>query len=212
MTEEPRPMRLFVAIDLPWSWKEALGTLQDDMRAVLEADEVARNVRMRWSRPEGIHLTLQFLGNVDPERAEAIGEALASAVPEPPAFSLSIHRAGSFSDGRAPRVVLATLGGDTKALYALQQRVETWLASAGFPRERRAYQPHLTLGRLPEEATQGERERVATLTNAVARQQVDAFEVREIVLMQSFLGPGGSRYERLLSVPGSPLQTPDQHL
>lgn len=212
MTNEPRSMRLFVAIDPPSSWKDALAALQDEMRQALAADEIARNLRVRWSRPEGIHLTLKFLGNVATDRLETIRHALESAVPEAPGFSLHVAGVGTFSDGRAPRVVLATLGGDTKELHKLHERIETWLAGARIPRERRSFHPHLTLGRLPEGATRAQRERLVQLTSLPLPSSLRAFEVSEIVLMESFLGPGGSRYERLLTVPSAPLQTPDQHL
>jgi 2'-5' RNA ligase len=198
-------LRLFVAIDLPEEWKQALSQLQGEMQAALTTDAATSSVRVRWVRPEGLHLTLKFLGEVPRDRLSSIESALTSAVPEPPGFVVTIGRTGSFSDRRAPRVVWAGIqlrdDPQQRALFALEERVETWLASAGFPRERRGSQPHLTLGRLPESMSPQTREAVARITNAFATPEVAPFSVKRVHLMRSHLGPGGSRYERLSEYP-----------
>ncbi len=200
---QERP-RLFVAIDLPDEWKQGLSELQDAMRAALTPafGNDGGAPRLRWTRPEGIHLTLKFLGETPAARVPAIDAALASAVPDAPGFTLGLGRAGSFSDRRAPRVILATLSGETEPLRLLAERIDTWLASAGFQRERRSFQPHLTLARLPNDLSQPVRQRIADLTNAVPLPQLDAFRVERVILMRSYLGPGGARYEHVATFPG----------
>ncbi len=144
-----KAMRLFVAVDLPTGWKDALGELQERMRRAIETELSRSPPKVRWVRPEGIHLTLKFLGEVDPGRVGGIREALATAVPSPPALRLSLGGAGAFRDRRAPRVILATVSGETERLEELAQRVDLAMNSAGFERERRGFQPHLTLARMP---------------------------------------------------------------
>jgi len=195
-------LRLFVAIELPDAWKDALGRLQDDMRRALARDPSLKDLRLRWVRPENAHLTLKFLGEVEPERLAAIERALAGAVPGPPGVELGLLRAGSFHDRRAPRVIWVSLrAGD--ALRQLAERVETWLAAAGFPRDRRSFAPHLTLARLPEQVPPRLRERAAEITTACPLSSVPPFRVEFVSLMRSHLGPEGSRYERLGAFPRS---------
>jgi RNA 2',3'-cyclic 3'-phosphodiesterase len=205
-------VRLFIALDLPDTWKSALATLQDDMRTALHK-RFGDTVRPRWVRPEGIHLTLKFLGETPENRLDALSNALAAAVPDAPGFELTLGRAGSFSDRRAPRVILATVGGDTKPLTSLTERIETWLAAAGWPRERRAFHPHLTLARLPDTLDEATRRAVAEATTAIAPPLTSPWTVDHVYLIQSHLGPfsGGpgvasssdarARYERLAAFP-----------
>jgi 2'-5' RNA ligase len=211
-------LRLFVALELPDTWKQALHALQDESQASLAAHPETKAVRVRWVRPEGIHLTLKFLGQVPQERLEKIDWALRNAVAEPPRFDLTLGRAGSFSDRRAPRVIWAGITEptsfgprgilDTK-LYQLAEAIETWFAAAGFPRERRSFAPHLTLARLPEDLSPQLREAVAAITNASPAPRVSPFMVERVSLMRSQLSPGGARYERLAAYPDQPLQ-PDE--
>ncbi|HLF78264.1 MAG TPA: RNA 2',3'-cyclic phosphodiesterase [Dehalococcoidia bacterium] len=196
-------LRLFVAIELPDAWKEALGGLQEEMRTALAKDPAVSGVRVRWVRPEGIHLTLKFLGEVDSAKLVVIREALASAVHEQPGLELSLARAGSFSDRRAPRLILATINveGGPKRLLQLAEGVETWLAATGFPRERRAFAPHLTLARLPDNIDASLRAKVAAITTAIAVPSPPPLRVQQVSLIRSRLGRDGTIYERLAAFP-----------
>jgi RNA 2',3'-cyclic 3'-phosphodiesterase len=208
MTSE-RPMRLFVAIELPPSWLGGLGELQSRMQAALQADTQLRDTKVRWVKPDSIHLTLKFIGEVAPDRLEAIKGQLAGAVPDSPNIALSFWRAGSFSDRRSPRVIWAGIDSPQREeLYALAASIETWLGAAGVPRERRAFTPHLTLARLPQELPDAIRTRVAEVTTAVQAPEITPFVVHSVSLIQSHLGPGGARYERLMAYPISALQPP----
>ena len=125
-------------------------------------------------------------------------------MPSPPDFDLQLTWVGSFSDRRAPRVIWAgVLAGpiDESELGKLAERVDVWLASAGFPRERRGFRPHLTLARLPEKLTAAERELVAATTTKQALPAVETYRVRGVSLMRSHLGRDGARYERLALYP-----------
>jgi 2'-5' RNA ligase len=195
--------RLFVAAELPEAWKEALAELQEELRRSLANDQGLSTVRVRWTRPEGIHLTLKFLGPVPADKVPKVTAALANAVPVAPGIELRLDRAGSFGDRRAPRVLLATVAvaPEPIRLTQLATRIEDWLAASGFPRERRAFAPHLTLGRLPEDAPVGVLRRIAEVTTAVAVPKPPAFTVEAVSLMRSHLNAGGARYERLASFP-----------
>jgi 2'-5' RNA ligase len=200
VTNPEASQRLFVAIELPEAWKEGLESLQEHMRAALRA-RFGDAVRPRWVRPESIHLTLKFLGATLPSRLAAIEEALRLAVPDAPGLTLSLGRAGSFAERRAPRVILATVAGETERLGQLATRIETRLAAAGWPRERRSFHPHLTLARMPDGIEDATRRLVAEVTGACPPPSVPAFRVDHVSLMRSHLGPGGARHERLAAYP-----------
>jgi 2'-5' RNA ligase len=152
---------------------------------------------------------LKFIGQVKPDRLGVIEDQMAVAVQEPPGIELSFHRAGTFSDGRAPRVIWGGIETPQRErLYALAGTIETWLAAAGVPRERRAFSPHLTLARLPEALPAPLRQRLAEVTTGVEAPDIPPFVVHDVGLIQSHLGPGGARYERLMVYPISALQAP----
>jgi len=202
-----RSLRLFVAIELPDAWLRGLGELQSQMKAALASDAQLRDMRVRWARPEGIHLTLKFIGEVAPDRLEVIENQLAVAVQEPPDIELTFSRAGTFADQRSPRVVWGGIETPQRErLYGLAESIETWLTAARVPRERRAFTPHLTLARLPQELPDAVRRRIAEVTTAVQPPPMPAFTVQNVSLMQSHLGPGGAIYERLMVYPISALQ------
>ncbi|MGD0766223.1 MAG: RNA 2',3'-cyclic phosphodiesterase [Dehalococcoidia bacterium] len=186
-------MRLFVACELPPAVKEELAQLQGELRAQGAG-------RLRWVRPEGIHLTLKFLGGVSPAMAERVRGALAGAISEPFALSLRLGRVGSFG-GRLLRVVWVGLEGDTEQLASLAARVEKALAPLGFERERRPFAAHLTLARVPDETGMEERSRLAALLEGFQRLPLPSMTVSEVSLMQSFLSTTGARYERLAAFP-----------
>jgi 2'-5' RNA ligase len=201
MTAVEPNLRLFVAIELPPEWLEALEQAQGDLRAGLEKRGVRR---LRWVRPEAIHLTLKFLGGVPESRVPSVEWALREATRAPFAFGLAMGRLGAFGDRRGPRVVWAGLDGvevaDRQRLYALVEHLETWFASAGFPREGR-FGPHLTLARVPEDFSREERAAVAEVSAGVSLRRTEPFAATAIALMRTHLGPGGARYERLAAFP-----------
>ncbi|HEX5368819.1 MAG TPA: RNA 2',3'-cyclic phosphodiesterase [Dehalococcoidia bacterium] len=195
-------LRLFVAIEPPQNWLDAMAELQERMRRALSTEPDTASLRLRWARPEGTHLTLKFIGNVEESRLEAIKQQLAAAVPEPPGIELGLGRAGTFSDRRAPRVLWCAIETQQRErLTQLAERIETWLEAAGVPRERGAFRPHLTLARIPEDLSEAQRRRAAEITMGVEPASAPPFGVQRVSLMLSHLGPGGSRYERLAAFP-----------
>ena len=140
-----QPVRAFVAIELPDRAKDALARVVGELRA-------AQLGGLRAVRPEGIHLTLKFLGDVPADRIDAIGAAAERAAGHHTPFALLLSGVGAFPSGRAPRVLWAGIAGDLDSLGALQASVDGCLADLGFARERRAFNPHLTLARLRDSA------------------------------------------------------------
>lgn len=193
LPERQASARLFVACELPDEVRDALGRVQNELRRA--------GARPRWTRPEGIHVTLKFLGEVAVSRVEAISAALAGAI-EP--FELRVRPAaalGSFGGPSRLRVVWVGLEGDTEALAALAERVEGALAPLGFPREGRPFAAHLTLGRVPDSASIEERRRLAALIQRHRSGPLPPMIVTTVSLIRSVLGPGGSVYDQIASFP-----------
>ncbi len=192
MGPEQQPLRLFVAVDLPRRVREALGRLAEELRG-----RHLRDLRdLRWVRPEGIHLTLKFLGDTPAERVPVIEESLAAAVRASAPFRLALGAPGTFGNRRGPRVLWVDVGGEVGRLRELQAAVERQLVEAGFPAEEREFSPHLTLARVRQPPAAGTAERVARALEGVSTPNAE-FEVEEVVLMRSTLQPEGAVYGRL---------------
>jgi len=190
---EDQSLRLFVAVDLPEQVREALSRVQQELRRYDLSD-------LRWVRPQGIHLTLKFLGETPARRVAAITEALAGATEGRPGFRVALGAPGTFGSRRGPRVLWLDVIGDIQRLRELQTAVEEALVEVGFPSEERDFSPHLTLARVPQPVRPGTAERIAQGLQAVTPPEAE-FDVREVVLMRSTLQPGGAVYERLAAFP-----------
>jgi 2'-5' RNA ligase len=183
-------VRLFVAVDLPPDVKRAIINTIDGLQRTLAT------TALRWVRPEGIHATLEFLGATAEERLPAIKHALAGCAEAAAPFDLTPLGVGSFG-GRDLRVIWIGLGGDEGALADLAEQVEDVLEPLGFPREQRAFNAHLTLARVRDDATPAERARLHDALSRFEAPRFPPFRVAEFVLMQSILGAGGAHYRPL---------------
>ncbi len=191
MASDASFIRTFVALPLPAAWIEALESAIAELK-------LASDGNVRWVRPDGIHLTLRFLGSTDPSMKPRIldglrGRLVGATVPE-----LSLAGLGAFPAGRNPRVVWAGVTGDTEALNALHALTEGVATSLGWPPERRPFRPHLTLGRVRDRASASQRQRIA---GAIAAVRVAAplkpWRAEVIRLYQSELTPQGAIYTNL---------------
>ena len=174
--------------------------------AVLEELQVAQRLlqdrlpdSLRWARPEQLHLTLQFLGELDADVLPEAGAWLAEACRPHRPFTLSLAGLGFFPNPRRPRVLWVGLGEEVSQLLRLQSDVSKALARFGNHREKRAFQPHLTLARVRP----GSRVDPGSWPDASALggPRPVSWIVREVHLMRSELRPAGARYTILRSVP-----------
>ncbi len=137
MTEISR-IRSFIAIDLAAPVGTAIGVLQHEL-AGTQAD-------VRWVRADGMHVTLKFLGAVEAPHLERVHTALANALQTQPALHVRAHGVGAFPSLRRPRVLWVGL--QAQGLGELAACVDSAVAPLGFAAERRAFTPHITLGRV----------------------------------------------------------------
>lgn len=188
-------IRTFVAIELNDAVKDTLVKVQE----VLKRAPAGRLVR--WVAPDGIHLTLKFLGDISPSRVDEITRVLTQACHPFRPFSLTLSHTGFFPDAHRMRVVWVGISGAMDELVGLQAAVENGLNAIGFAPEGRGFQPHLTLGRVRDLARQAEREALAKRVLATVVDEQAQMLVREVHLIRSELRPTGAVYTTLAVAP-----------
>ncbi len=182
-------IRAFIAISLPESTLQAVGKAQDTLRS--------SGPNIRWVRKQGIHLTLKFLGDIDTNNVEKIKAVMEQATSGFSSFTVMGEGIGVFPDFRRPRVIWAGISGDTQVLFDLQDHLESQLKTLGFPKEKRPFKGHLTMGRVKGRIDNSKfREAIEGLRGF----KTEAFTVESVVLFQSTLRPQGAVYSRLAEV------------
>jgi 2'-5' RNA ligase len=191
----PGTLRLFVAIELPEAVKHELTHLQQSLK------KACGNCPARWVSAENIHLTLNFLGNIDACRLAEIEDAVMQTGAVTEGFELTLADAGAFPNMERPRVVWVGIQGDLKRLTMLQKYLEQSLSRIGFAPEPRIFSPHLTLARVGDEALPAARKRLGEAAGAMTCGTRCQLPVRSISLIQSHLTPSGPIYTVLMSSP-----------
>ena len=187
--------RTFAAVELPEPVRQAIAGLKDQMPGpVLPV--------VRWVHPDGVHITLKFLGEVAPQQTLEIAGLLAEAASRSGRMSLRTGVPGAFPSVRSPRVLWVSFNGETQRLVQLQGRVEGALGTLGFAPDRDRFALHATVGRLNNEAQRLMAVRVGQAWELVKLPpDMPAFTVNSVVLFRSQLDPGGARYEKLFEAP-----------
>lgn len=182
--------RLFVSLDLPQEVRAAAGMLRERLREMSE--EASRNIS--WTRPEGMHLTLKFLGEVEAGRIEEIQAALMEAGQVFRTITITVEGLGGFPTLHLPRVIWLGIKEPSGGLLKLQKRVDQVLTPLGFPPETRSFHPHLTLGRVG--SLQG-RNTIMQALKALNPVRLGEWKLEEFGLIRSVLQPGGAVYTKL---------------
>ncbi|MFZ0390013.1 MAG: RNA 2',3'-cyclic phosphodiesterase [Calditrichia bacterium] len=177
-------IRTFIAVPLSAALQSEIEKLTGRLRPL------SRGVR--WMRPESIHLTLKFLGELTEAQLEEVFAAADEAVNgNPQAFQLTAAGTGAFPHFKRPRVLWIGIGGkDLPLLLNLQKQLEERLADRGFARETRSFSPHLTLGRVKFPG------RLEEMLNVFRNDSFDpvSFPVEQLQVMRSDLKPSGAVY------------------
>lgn len=181
-------MRTFIALELSQESKESLGRVIEDVRPELG--------RLSWVKPENLHLTLKFLGEVAEERLEGIKDVLSRIAGEHSHFSYRIVGLGCFPNARRPRVLWAGMKGEIDKAEALYAAVDEKLGRLGFPREKRRFSLHITLARIKGFIRT---ERLSEVLKRNGSKLISEESGGIIALMKSELRPGGAVYTRLAS-------------
>ena len=186
--------RLFIAVETP-------PTVQQALAAVRARFEAAQAPRLRWMRPDGIHLTLKFLGKTPLAQRPAIEQAMHETARLTPVMEFQLGDCELFG-GRHPLVLWTALHGPLATLAESVGHLDAALAACGFALETRPFTPHLTLARVPNTASEADR---LNMRDLVARLAADSPASREKItlpvaqwsLIRSALTPQGALYETL---------------
>jgi len=182
--------RLFVSLSLPPAGKDALAGLQEKLPGVA------------WGAPEQFHLTMRFLGDVETSLAVRIEDALAAIRVEP--FLLPLGGVGRFPPRGPVRVLWASVGRGHTRLHQLRKKIDDAALAAGWRGELRNFDPHITLGRVEDDA---EPETIDQWLKSHRDFEGPIFRINTFELMASELRPGGGAahtLRRRFSLLGSP--------
>jgi 2'-5' RNA ligase len=183
-------MRCFLAIELPDPVKRRLAVLQQQLQ---ELDRL-----VRWTRPEQIHLTLNFLGEVAEQQVPRLCDASKTIAAGVAPFDIEIAGIGCFPSGGPPRVIWAGVTGPPPALSTCQRRCEQAFAELGIPPEDRPYRPHLTLARTREHVNARP---IRPALEQFKTSNAGRFQPTELILFQSILGSSGATHVPLVRAP-----------
>ena len=179
-------MRCFIAIDIPEDVRAALADLQKELAGRVDIHKGD----VKWTEPEGMHLTLKFLGEVPeaviPRIADAVREIAADWGP----FRIGVGGIGAFPSLRRPRVVWAGVHLGSAALIELAGAVEDALIALEFPQDERPFSAHLTLGRVKSPDDAGA---LPSLLRAHADDRFGEMTLTELVVFRSDLSPHGAQ-------------------
>ena len=184
-------MRAFVAIKLDQHLITQLQNQANRIQSIIGEDVV------RWVRPEGVHLTLKFLGEIDKKQSHALQRLLREVSAEISPFVIRVAGFGCFPAVRKPRVLWVGVEEESGGLLRLQQMLDHRLNDLGFPREKRRFHPHLTLGRVKRHIRGQDLSQEAQRLHSVEIGSLGELRVDQIHLVRSELGPGGARYSTL---------------
>jgi len=174
--------RLFTAIRIPQAQKEVLLSLMGGLPHV------------RWQTEDQLHLTLDFIGEVDQDRTEEIRLILSSIQFLP--FSITLKGVDMFGPARKPRLLWTGLENEGPA-KALQEKITNTLRRLGLEPEGTKYKPHVTLARI--KGNNGEK--LDRFLDQNVGLELDPFEVENFVLVKSHLAEAGAQYQIVESYP-----------
>lgn len=186
-------IRAFLAIQLHDEVKAELGLLIDQVNQ-------ARVGGLKPVRPENMHITLKFFGNVSPAQADSIAETITHTAQVIRPFQLRLGNVGAFPSAKNPRVLWVGLDGDVASLQEAHRRIETALGDINIKPDSREFRPHLTIARLRDRTSPTERRRAAEAMFSAQYRTGIPIPVVGLSLMRSILLKEGPQYETLAEI------------
>jgi len=184
-------IRAFVALNIPIAVIRRVADLQADLRTKARKAKI----RVGWVPPPNMHVTLKFLGNIPAEGASIISDRLREKLADRAAFKVQVKGLGAFPSREKPRVLwLGTLCEDDE-LSALAADMDQWLDDLGYPKEKRAFHPHLTLGRVKSPRPS------VDLLEGYETREVGHCVAAEVALYESEIHRRGAEYTALAKIP-----------
>ena len=182
-------MRVFIAIDIDEQTLKALKNLQSQLQD--KAD--IKKPDVKWVRPELMHLTLKFLGEIKDNQIIEVCRIVETVASRNIRFDLDFESVGHFG-GRNARLLWVGTGQGNEQLKQLQEDIEEQLAQAGWPKENREFTGHMTLCRIRNTKAGS---KMALLSQAYKEYEISTTPVDSVVVYQSQLTPSGPIYTAL---------------
>ena len=176
-------LRLFVAIQIPGEIRRRLAEVEGKLKA--------SGADVKWVPEQNFHVTLKFLGYVEPDRLDEVNAAVKAALEGLPPFGITLSGVGAFPKPSRPSVVWVGITAGGEELKTLAERIERGLEQIGFDREARAFNPHITMGRVRSPMNLG---RLSEIMEGLSEVEVGSFEVGSVAVMRSDLRPTGPVY------------------
>jgi 2'-5' RNA ligase len=187
-------LRAFIAVEIPHEIQQAIF---NKATSILKK---TTDSLVRWVPPENMHLTLKFLGDVSPSNVELLTQVLRAEAESAHGFDLRIGGLGSFPNLRRPRVLYIGIQAPA-GLEALQRGVESASRRLGYESDERPFSPHLTLGRVRQDASASDQQKIRQALENIHIDSLGTARVDSVHLFKSDLKPSGSVYTKLFSVP-----------
>jgi RNA 2',3'-cyclic 3'-phosphodiesterase len=182
-------MRVFIAVDINQQIKEAIGRLQEQLR---KKTGIGKG-QASWVRPDAMHLTLKFLGEIDDEQLTQVCKTVEEIAKGHKSFELNVESVGFFG-GRAAKVLWVGSGAGSEKLCALAKEIDERLAQAGFAKEDREFAAHLTLCRIKDIAAG---KSLAEAAGRFGDFKAGTVLIEKVLVYQSQLTPTGPIYTAL---------------
>lgn len=176
-------IRTFIGIELPQHVHDSIQRVQDQLKPLMPD--------VRWTKYGNVHLTLKFLGDVSIKKLDRVIEGTRKVAVKFQTFDLCLRGLGAFPNIRKPSVVWIGVSKGYDAVQKLAEELEASMERLGFPREKRAFSPHLTIGRVRDVRDPASMERAFRETEIDV---VGEFSVEKISVIKSQLDPAGSIY------------------
>lgn len=175
-------IRAFIAIELSLEIKAQLGILQERLKQF--------DAAVKWVKPDSMHLTLKFLGNISTSLISPLKDALETIGRETTSFQITLSKIGTFGKTDHPRVIWVGVKKGEKEILEIKRKLEERLEKIGIPLERRPYHVHLTLGRMKSSKNKELKKAVASLNaDSSTTAKMTAFNVQ---LFKSAFTPKGA--------------------
>jgi 2'-5' RNA ligase len=176
-------IRAFISIEIPQEVRGKISLIQEQLKTV--------ETPVSWVRPQSIHLTLKFLGNISEDRIPDIKNCMSTAADGIVPFTVNVRGTGVFPNLNYPRVIWLGLEDKTDSLFRLQKGIDGCLSKIGFEAEERGFTPHLTVGRI--KSLRGKNQLIRTI-HIYRDIEAGKIVVDKINLMRSQLNPAGAIY------------------
>jgi 2'-5' RNA ligase len=187
-------LRVFIAIEIPAPVCDAIQKQTARLRQLLGNDLI------RWVPAQNMHLTLRFIGDTTTSHLDFLKQLLLREAESHPQFSLQLGGLGSFPNSRKPSLIWIGIHAPSD-LTSLQRNIEARAVRLGYAQEERAFLPHLSIGRVRQNVSPPELQKIRTLLDTIQLGNIGTARVDSIHLFKSDLTPSGAIYTKLFSAP-----------